>query len=630
MNANTGEQVLVAAATAHNGGNVDKSSGDKAWWFDFSSITAPGDYYVLDVDTGVKSFPFRIAEDVYRDVLKQAVRTFFYQRAGQKKTPCTLARHGPTKPATWGRGKTTTVASSAHRTTRRPRRTCGAGGTTLATTTNTPAGQRTTSSRCCARTPKTPLSGATIFGIPESGNGIPDLIDEVKWGLDFLTRMQNEDGSVLSIVGEASASPPSQSKGVSKYGPANTSGTLATSAAFSFASRVLRTLGKDELTTYADALLARSKKAYAWAEANPKVIFDNNSAAMNSTGLGAGNQEFSHATDADYDYYITMVKVEAAAYLFSETKDASYQAFFDANYKKSHLFTFNDYVSPFETDTEDALLDYAARTDATASVASAIKTAFKAGMAIGAHFGALKQNTDPYLAFISDYTWGSNATKSNEGGLFYDTITFGLDPRPRSRRRARCRALRALPSRSEPVRVGIPLQHERARQRKLGQRVLSLVVYERQQALGSGGNFTYGPPPGFVTGGPNPSYSVDGCCPNKCSGKSCSSEALAPPLGQPPQKSYKHFNTSWPLDSWSVTENSDGYQSAYIRLLSKFVHGAPGTLDGGTTTDAASVTDAAPERASDAGAADARTTDGGASDVRSMDASTPTQDRPGG
>ena len=85
VNANTGEQVLVAAATAHNGGNVDKSSGDKAWWFDFSSITAPGDYYVLDVDTGVKSFPFRIAEDVYRDVLKQAVRTFFYQRAGQKK-----------------------------------------------------------------------------------------------------------------------------------------------------------------------------------------------------------------------------------------------------------------------------------------------------------------------------------------------------------------------------------------------------------------------------------------------------------------------------------------------------------------------------------------------------------------
>ena len=37
------------------------------------------------------------------------------------------------------------------------------------------------------------------------------------------------------------------------------------------------------------------------------------------------------------------------------------------------------------------------------------------------------------------------------------------------------------------------------------------------------------------------------------------------------QKAYKDFNTSWPLNSWSVTENSNGYQVAYIRLLSKFV-----------------------------------------------------------
>ncbi|MGK3960067.1 hypothetical protein WMF38_44335 [Sorangium sp. So ce118] len=39
----------------------------------------------------------------------------------------------------------------------------------------------------------------------------------------------------------------------------------------------------------------------------------------------------------------------------------------------------------------------------------------------------------------------------------------------------------------------------------------------------------------------------------------------------PAQKSYKDFNTSWPLNSWAVTENSNGYQASYIRLLSKFV-----------------------------------------------------------
>jgi hypothetical protein len=91
-------------------------------------------------------------------------------------------------------------------------------------------------------------------------------------------------------------------------------------------------------------------------------------------------------------------------------------------------------------------------------------------------------------------------------------------------------------------------------------------------AWDSVGESTYGPAPGFLAGGPNPSYDWDGCCPNDCgSGNDCGSAAPAPPKGQPPQKSYLDFNDSWPLNSWSVSENSNGYQAGYIRLLSKFV-----------------------------------------------------------
>jgi len=86
---------------------------------------------------------------------------------------------------------------------------------------------------------------------------------------------------------------------------------------------------------------------------------------------------------------------------------------------------------------------------------------------------------------------------------------------------------------------------------------------------------TYGPPPGYLTGGPNPSYGWDRCCPDNCgtpdNNAKCHTESISPPKDQPPQKSYKDFNTSWPLDSWSVTEPSNGYQVAYIQLLSKFV-----------------------------------------------------------
>ena len=34
-----------------------------------------------------------------------------------------------------------------------------------------------------------------VLGIPESGNGVPDLLDEVKWGLRWLLSMQEESGA---------------------------------------------------------------------------------------------------------------------------------------------------------------------------------------------------------------------------------------------------------------------------------------------------------------------------------------------------------------------------------------------------------------------------------------------------
>lgn len=80
-----------------------------------------------------------------------------------------------------------------------------------------------------------------------------------------------------------------------------------------------------------------------------------------------------------------------------------------------------------------------------------------------------------------------------------------------------------------------------------------------------------GPPPGYLVGGPNPSYDWAGCCPSGCGTGECTAESVSPPKGQPDQKSYKDFNAGWPLGSWSVTEPSDGYQVKYIRLLSKFV-----------------------------------------------------------
>jgi hypothetical protein len=70
-------------------------------------------------------------------------------------------------------------------------------------------------------------------------------------------------------------------------------------------------------------------------------------------------------------------------------------------------------------------------------------------------------------------------------------------------------------------------------------------------------------------GGPNPAYKWDPRCPGIS--PRCGAAVPSPPAGQPPQKSYKDFATAWPIDSWEVTEPDLLYQTAYIRLLSKFV-----------------------------------------------------------
>jgi hypothetical protein len=89
-----------------------------------------------------------------------------------------------------------------------------------------------------------------------------------------------------------------------------------------------------------------------------------------------------------------------------------------------------------------------------------------------------------------------------------------------------------------------------------------------------------GPPPGYLVGGPNPSFSMDKCCTAaigtpgyRCNGAAAFSfcrNNYAPPLGQPPMKSYRQFNDGWPTNSWSVTEPSTAYQASYIRILAQY------------------------------------------------------------
>jgi endoglucanase len=565
--ASTGAVAMRAAPEAWNGGATDGSSGDQAWWFDFSGVTAAGNYFVRDADTGVVSPTFAIGDNVYADVLRQAVRIFFYQRAG-------MAKAQPYVPAGWVDG----ASHLGPGQDAEARRFLDQGNAASARDLRGgwyDAGDYNKYTNWTADYVlellhawlDEPAIWGDDFNIPESGNGIPDLLDEVKWGVDWLLRMQNADGSVLSIVGLDHASPPSAATGPSYYGDASTSATLSTAAALALASRVFAGLGTPAMNAYAGDLASRAQNAWAWAAANPDVTFFNNDAASATQGLGAGQQEVNNQGRA-------LKRVVAAIYLYALTGDSAYRDVVDADYDQFILIGSN-YADPFGEPQARDLLYYAALPGATAGVAADIESTYAAALDSNDYFGGVTNELDPYMAQLRDYTWGSNRTKSGVGNHLLNALRLGLGGH----------------TAAESENAALGYLHYLHGVNPLGLVYLSNMgdvgaensVDEFYHTWFSNGSAdwdsvsgsTFGPAPGFLVGGANPFYDWDACCPSSCGSAGnnamCGTAPLSPPAGQPKQKSYLQFNDSWPLDSWQVTENSNGYQTAYIRLLAHFV-----------------------------------------------------------
>jgi endoglucanase len=210
---------------------------------------------------------------------------------------------------------------------------------------------------------------------------------------------------------------------------------------------------------------------------------------------------------------------------------------------------------------------------ATATVAQAIQSAYETGMQSPHNFGSQTPSaTDPYMGAMYTYVWGSNANKAQQGIMFQDMVTYAIDPS----------------TNADSTRFAERYVHPFHGVNPLGLVYLShMDDYGATKSItrffhtwfshasplwNAVGVSTYGPPPGYLSGGPNPSYTWDSCCPSGCSGNSCGSSVLSPPAGQPSQKAYLDFNDDWPLDSWQVTEPDDGYQANYVRLLSYFLN----------------------------------------------------------
>ena len=542
--------VFSGAPTTWNGGATHVQSGDKAWWFDFSSVVAPNDYYIFDATNNKRSYTFTIGNNVYNEALKHAIRFFYYQRCG-------MAKAAPYAASTY----TDVPCHKASQQDLNCRDVTQPNNAALEKDLSGgwhDAGDYNKYTNFCFATvhylldayEQNPTVFKDNYGIPESGNGVPDILDEVKYELDWLLKMQNTDGSTLmkvSTLGFTGGSPPSTDTPQREYGPAASSATRTFASLFAHASIIYKTV--PSMTTYSNALLTKAQLAWTWLQNNP------GNSNYNNSGFSSANPEVSaYAQDA--------TSLSAAIYLFASTGTASYKTFIDANYN-IHPIQWTSWYA-FEAAFQDALLYYCGTVGATAGTVTAIKNSCISSVKTNNtdFLASYLSKTDAYIAFMrdNDYVWGNNQNKCEAGSIFYNMVQYNLDtPNKTNYRDA-----------SEGY---IHYLH--------GVNPNGLVFLTNANQFG-GDNFTHeiyhgwfgdgtpfdgnvipylGPPPAFIPGGVNPSYSPDAAY---------TGPPISPPNNQPVQKSYKDWNTSYPENSWEISEVGIYVNAAYVKLLSKF------------------------------------------------------------
>jgi poly(3-hydroxybutyrate) depolymerase len=537
--------VFTGTLTVWNSGNVDASSGDQAWWFDFSSVNTLGNYYVYDLALNRKSYNFTIGNDIYSNLTKQAVKALYYQRCGVAKT----VAHG-------GIWNDTPCHTHAEQDTD-----CRLASNPIASTSKDLSGgwhdagdynkyvnlaYPSVEGLLYAFEEK-PMFWGDDSNIPESGNNLPDILDELKIELDWLLKMQQADGSVLSKVSVMSyteGSPASSSLVARRYAPANTTSALSFAAMCAHASLVYRSF--PAMQTYANALKTAAINAYAWALANPAVSFSN--AGYASANVDGGLIPYGR------DYAL---KISAAIYLYNLTSNAAYKTFIDGNYTNINMMNF---VYEYEGNYQDAMLYYANLPSATPTIATAIKNAYKNGMDLGSNNlpTFTNVNSDPYRAYTNYYSFNNNHFKAFKGLMYQNSLKYKLNvANNQLYTDASLTFLNYLHGVNPLAKTYVSNASGLNAENSVNE------IYHTWFGDGTIYDGTVSPkigaPPGFLVCGADQAYLSDG-----------GSAIYNPPANQPAQKSYLDFNTS-AAASWVTSEIAIYNQATYTRLLEKFI-----------------------------------------------------------
>ncbi len=551
----TDETVFRASLTPWNAGNMHLQSGDQVWWFDFTPLNTEGSFYLLDTVNNVRSVRFEIHPYVYHQVLKTTLKVFYFQRCNYAKLTTWAGSWSDPNPSFTGTEQDSDCRLATNPLPVNSRDLTGgwfdAGDYNKYMNFADGVVHQLLSAYQIA-----PYLWTDHFEIPESNNGIADILDEIKYELDWMLKMQNPDGSCLHKVSNLtfnSSSPPSTDAEIRRYAPATISATISACGAFAHAAIVYGSVQIPAMNTYASSLQTAAELAWTWLSANPGTSNYNNNGFVNVA--------------AEDDAYTQQVnRVKAAIYLFALTGNSIHQQYVDSEWPNIHLFQWQ-FAYVFESEIQDALLYYASLPNATPSIANEIKSIYLSSLENNAaNLPAISNQLDAYRAYLIDnnYVWGNNRDKSAKGSLFMNLVNYQLNPTMDSFYTAAAFGYLHYLHGVNPLNLVYLSNMQGLGGEQSASTMYHAWFHDGHPLWDQTGVSTYGPPPGYVTGGANPHYSPDGAY---------TGPPIEPPQNQPIQKSYFDWNTSWPENSWEVTEPGIYYQSAYIKLLASLIHG---------------------------------------------------------
>lgn len=301
----------------------DAASGDDVQVVDFSSFKTAGQGYRLKVGAE-QSFPFDIGTELYAQLKYDALSYFYQNRSGIEIRADLVPNPALARPAGHVKDKDVKCASSAG---------CDYsldvsggwydagdhgkyvvnGGISVWTLLNE-----------YERAESLGKNSATLgdgkLRIPEKGNGVPDILDEARWQLEFLLKMQVPAGKPLAgmvhhkvhdVHWTALGTAPHQDTQKRVIFKPSTAATLNVAATAAQAARIWKSLD----AVFSAKCLKAAEVAWAAAKANPKLY-----AAKEIEGGGAYDDQ-----KVDDDFYW------AAAELFVTTGKPEYRQFMEGS-----------------------------------------------------------------------------------------------------------------------------------------------------------------------------------------------------------------------------------------------------------------------------------------------------------